>query len=94
MTDRAAGDLIHAVGSVDSNGWTAATEMMPLLYNFTLDTATDFLFGESIDSQRAAAADRRGQTASSDVDPIRAKKLEDAKKFSGCFGIKIGRAHV
>lgn len=70
MTDRAAADLIDAVGPVDSNGWTAATEMMPLLYNFTLDTATDFLFGESIDSQRAATADRNGQMPDLNADPV------------------------
>lgn len=70
MTDRAAGDLIDAVGAVYLNGWSAATEMMPLLYNFTLDTATDFLFGESIDSQRAATGDRNGQTADLNADPV------------------------
>lgn len=87
MTDRAAADLIDAIGSIGRDGWTAATEMMPLLYNFTLDTATDFLFGDSIDSQRAAAAERQGHIADSEEDPVRAAKIEDAKKFAGCFGI-------
>lgn len=58
MTDRASNELIEAIGALGSDGWTAPTLMMPLLYNFTLDTATDFLFGESIQTQREATAAR------------------------------------
>ncbi|KAF2172859.1 hypothetical protein M409DRAFT_16813 [Zasmidium cellare ATCC 36951] len=50
-TEQAAQQLINALGPTDSTGWTKGTELLPLLYNFTLDTATAFLFGESVNSQ-------------------------------------------
>ncbi|KAI9806690.1 MAG: hypothetical protein M1825_006147 [Sarcosagium campestre] len=37
-----------------STGWTESTNLMPALYNLTLDISTHFLFGRSVDSQLAA----------------------------------------
>ncbi|KAF2144398.1 uncharacterized protein K452DRAFT_316404 [Aplosporella prunicola CBS 121167] len=37
-----------------SDGWTAATDLQVLFFRLTLDSATEFLFGESVDSQLAA----------------------------------------
>jgi cytochrome P450 len=34
-----------------STGWTNEIDLQPLFFNLTLDTATQFLFGESADSQ-------------------------------------------
>ncbi|TKA57540.1 hypothetical protein B0A49_13148 [Cryomyces minteri] len=53
-TEKSTQDLFQALGPVDENGWTASVDILPLLYHFTLDTATDFLFGQSVDSQLAA----------------------------------------
>ncbi|KIX08002.1 uncharacterized protein Z518_02657 [Rhinocladiella mackenziei CBS 650.93] len=39
---------------VDSSGWTAATDLGPIFFRLTLDTATEFLFGESVHAQSAA----------------------------------------
>lgn len=33
------------------NGWTNIVDLGPLFYNFTLDTATEFLYGHSVHSQ-------------------------------------------
>ena len=74
-TDRAAGALIDALGNTNPDGWTEESEMMPLLYNFTLDTATDFLFGKSVESQTAATTLRKQQSGKQDVG-IAAKKTE------------------
>lgn len=43
------------------NSWTEWVDAMPLIYRFTMDAATEFLFGESVDSQLrpGAASDRR-----------------------------------
>ena len=87
MTDKACKALITAVGGTDSEGWTAGTKMMPLLYNFTLDTATEFLFGDSIDSQEVAIAAQQGRLVDPKEDKERAAKLEDAKRFSESFTI-------
>lgn len=64
-------ELIQALGPVDEKGWTGTATMFPLLLNFTLDTATDFLFGESVQSQRHAFV-----AATS-----KAKSLDDGSKL-------------
>ncbi|KAK5135139.1 hypothetical protein LTR08_005525 [Meristemomyces frigidus] len=37
------------------DGWTAETEIQTLFFRLTIDSATEFLFGESVDSQLAEA---------------------------------------
>jgi cytochrome P450 len=39
---------------VDSSGWTNTVDLSPLFFRLTLDSATEFLFGESVKSQLAA----------------------------------------
>lgn len=42
------------------DGWTALTDIMPLFFRLTIDSATDFLFGESTESQLSEAGLERG----------------------------------
>ncbi|KAH7333113.1 cytochrome P450 [Rhexocercosporidium sp. MPI-PUGE-AT-0058] len=49
-------NLIKAIESIgyggsDSDGWTSELDLQPLLFNLTLDAATEFLLGKSADSQ-------------------------------------------
>ncbi|KAF1839757.1 cytochrome P450 52A12 [Decorospora gaudefroyi] len=46
----------HMMRAIPTNqdGWTEVTDLMPLLFRLTLDSATEFLFGESVDSQLAS----------------------------------------
>ncbi|CAG8978818.1 hypothetical protein HYALB_00012218 [Hymenoscyphus albidus] len=47
---------IHsAVPNEDERGWVE-TDLMPLIHRFTLDASTEFLFGESANSQSSALA--------------------------------------
>jgi cytochrome P450 len=39
------------VGAVSKDGWTSWIDAKPLVFRFTLDAATEFLFGESVESQ-------------------------------------------
>lgn len=39
------------------DGWTALTDIQVLFFRFTIDSATEFLFGESVESQLADADD-------------------------------------
>jgi cytochrome P450 len=41
----------------NSDGWTDVTDLKPLFFRLTLDSATEFLFGESVDSQLASLPD-------------------------------------
>lgn len=51
-------DLFDALPkSSELNGWTATFDMQPLLERFTMDTATEFLFGESVHSLKDDDAD-------------------------------------
>jgi cytochrome P450 len=49
-------DLLDAL-AVEPGCWTSALDMQPLLERFTMDTATEFLFGESVHSQRDGNTD-------------------------------------
>ena len=51
-------NLVDALpGPVESGGWTETFNMQPYLERFTMDVATEFLFGESVLSQRDDGAD-------------------------------------
>ncbi|KAF8852932.1 putative cytochrome P450 [Acephala macrosclerotiorum] len=41
--------------SVNDEGWTQTVDLQPLMFYFTLDTATEFLYGQSVNSQAAIA---------------------------------------
>jgi cytochrome P450 len=43
---------------VGSDGWTETTDVQPLNFNLTLDSASEFLLGESVDCQLSALKDR------------------------------------
>ncbi|KAK1980105.1 cytochrome P450 [Colletotrichum cereale] len=49
------------VGRAESGALTV--DMMPMLFRFTLDTSTGFLFGESVESQMAAATGTSSTTS-------------------------------
>jgi cytochrome P450 len=40
---------------IGPGGWTAETDIQTLFFRLTIDSATEFLFGESVDSQMAEA---------------------------------------
>lgn len=61
---------IFDVLPVDASGWTSTVDLAKLFYRFTLDSATEFLFGQSVNSQTANLADgdrdREGGKSSDD----------------------------
>ncbi|KAK1994751.1 cytochrome P450, partial [Colletotrichum falcatum] len=55
-TEAAVQALFRALPLVGrAEGGAVAVDIMPMLFRFTLDTSTGFLFGESVESQAAAA---------------------------------------
>ena len=51
-------DLLDALpGAVEPGDWTPTFDIQPLLERFTMDTATEFLFGESVHSQKDDSTD-------------------------------------
>jgi cytochrome P450 len=73
--------LFRALPDQDSSGWTEEIDMMPLLFNFTLDVSTEFLFGKSINSQTALVS-------SQDLfsDPEVKKNVDFAKALNFALG--------
>ncbi|CCD56254.1 similar to cytochrome P450 alkane hydroxylase [Botrytis cinerea T4] len=46
--------LLKALPGIEKDGWTGEIDIQPLLFRFTLDSATEFLLGQSVESQLAA----------------------------------------
>ena len=44
-------NFLKAVGPTQADGWTQETNIQELFFRLTIDSATEFLFGESVDSQ-------------------------------------------
>jgi len=67
-TERATSVLFEALGAVNEKGWTELTDVKPLIFRFVLDTATEFLFGESIESQKALMSSKSGRAPEEEND--------------------------
>ncbi|KIY01300.1 uncharacterized protein Z520_02852 [Fonsecaea multimorphosa CBS 102226] len=65
LEERHVQSLFNQLSMPGSDGWTKVADIKPLFFNLTLDTATEFLFGESLHSQL--------QTSSTDLNksPVR-----------------------
>ncbi|KAH7401428.1 cytochrome P450 52A12 [Pyrenochaeta sp. MPI-SDFR-AT-0127] len=48
---------------VNRDGWTDVTNLQPLFFRLTIDSATEFLFGESVDSQLSSLPDYESSKA-------------------------------
>jgi cytochrome P450 len=46
--------LFKALPEENGLGWIEATDLKPLIYRFVMDVSTEFLFGESVNSQTTA----------------------------------------
>jgi cytochrome P450 len=84
-TDLASNKVIEAIGNADAEGWTTDTDLLPLLYNFTLDTATEFLFGKSVESQQIAIDARNGH-GDAKHEAVKARAA-GAEAFTKAFGV-------
>ena len=54
LMDRHAQILLNVL-KVDESYWTPSMDVQPLFFHFTLDTATEYLYGQSVHSQSANA---------------------------------------
>ena len=43
------------------DGWTGEVDLQPLFFRLTMDSATEFLFGKSVESQVSAVSDAEGR---------------------------------
>lgn len=61
-----------------SDGWTAVTDIMPLNFRLTIDSASEFLFGESVNTQLGALPGKIA-SAQSKEDAEFVKAFEDSQ---------------
>lgn len=62
-----------------TDGWTPQVDLSPMFFRLTLDSATEFLFGESVDSQIAALPGAREYSAANTSGKL------DWTGFASCF---------
>lgn len=65
LVDRHVQTLLQTL-EVSHDGWTSTVDLQPLFFYFTLDTATEFLYGQSVNSQAAMAGTNGTACASID----------------------------
>ena len=69
--------ILLQILKTDNKGWTPSMDVQPLFFHFTLDTATEFLYGQSVHSQSANA---NPETYSSSIDGAAFSRNLDAAK--------------
>jgi hypothetical protein len=71
--------------SDNGSGWTKPTDLLPLFFNFTMDTSTDFLFGEEVGALAAVERGMKQSQSETDADADAANSnCED--KDNGGYG--------
>lgn len=69
-TEAAVQELFRAlplIGTESNSGKSVEVDLLPMFYRFTMDTATQFLFGESVKTQVSAATGDPGKLTSAAV---------------------------
>jgi cytochrome P450 len=59
-------NLMHALPA-NKDGWTDVTDIQPLFFRLTIDSATEFLFGESVDSQLSSLPNYKSKRTGNSV---------------------------
>jgi hypothetical protein len=82
--EREIGILYEAIekGDVGGDGWTKEVDLMPLLFRFVLDNATEFLFGETIGAQKALMS---GDFVTKANEKENIAKLASGEEFAEAF---------
>lgn len=68
--------LLKALPEENSQGWIEGTNISPLIFRFTMDVSTEFLFGQSLDSQSSTL---------NAFDSGNTKEMEDALDFASAM---------
>jgi len=74
-------NLLSALPKVGDDGWTAKVDLQPLFFRLTLDSATQFLFGKSVDSQLANMPGATGSVSIENREVAFAEAFETAQSF-------------
>ena len=81
--------MIKALG-LNSWGWTVQVDLQPLFFRLTLDSATEFLFGKSVNSELASLENDIPRSSTGDV----SHEVRFGKAFDTCSKWLANRARV
>lgn len=85
QTEKSTQDLFNALPLVGKqDGRSVEVDMLPMLFRFTIDTVTEFLFSESVESQMAAA-DPSSSKQTSAVTTLAADLSNSSMTFTEAF---------
>lgn len=74
--------LFKALPQEDAAGWIESVDIQPLIYRFTMDVSTEFLFGESVNSQSTTLYSQdSGNTKEAQEDMDFAEAINYAQEF-------------
>ena len=85
-------NLMRAL-EVNADGWTALTNLQPLFFRLTLDSATEFLFGESVDTQLAALPGANASHIHGGVSESEFARAFDESQDWMAFAARMGAFH-
>ena len=68
LEERHVHNMMLALGA-DKTGWTDVTDLQVLFFRLTLDSATEFLFGDSVESQLEGLPDAKHTDSHTGRDP-------------------------
>ena len=81
LADRHVRNLFRVLPPLERSGWTSETDLASLFYKFTLDTSTEFLFGESANSQLGGRSSDDGGVLGIIEETDLAKALHTAQAY-------------
>ncbi len=82
-------NVFNEVGNVGKDGWTEPLELLLTFNRFTLDSATEFMFGTSAESHRAAMREKEMFIATKKKRGVRAKYHLVMTDFGTAFDIAL-----
>lgn len=81
--------LFKALPTKDEEGWSSEVDLMPLIYRFTMDVSTEFLFGESVNSQSTALESSSSDDGKREEEDNFAEAMNYAQEYIG-WRIRLG----
>lgn len=88
-TERSCQDMFQAISVCEKRQWTREVDLQALFLRFTLDNATEFLFGANVKSQLAAIPGIPLNSSMDEVTRMAADKAGDDMGFTEAFHIAM-----
>jgi cytochrome P450 len=88
-TEKACRDMFQAISVCEKRHWTREVNLQALFLRFTLDNATEFLFGANVKSQLAAIPGISLSSSMDEVTRMAADKAGDDMGFTEAFDIAM-----